>query len=183
MSAAYNRRLFLAAAAQTVAGVTLTGWASALRAAPGQAAAGAGGLTVIDAHTHFYDPTRAQGVRWPPRDDKLLYRPVLPKDYNALPVPRPVTGRVVVEASPWLEDNQWGLDLAAHEPSIVGFVGNLPVGTKEFAGHLKRFGTNKLFRGIRLRNRKLDDPYRWQKRYRMRPGRGADLPSGSCPVQ
>ena len=75
------------------------------------------------------------------------------------------------------------LDLAAHEPSIVGFVGNLPVGTKEFAGHLKRFGTNKLFRGIRLRNRKLDDPYRWQKRYRMRPGRGADLPSGSCPVQ
>jgi hypothetical protein len=62
MSAAYNRRRFLAAAAQTVAGVTLTGWASALRAAPGQPATGAGGVTVIDTHTHFYDPTRAQGV-------------------------------------------------------------------------------------------------------------------------
>ena len=136
--------------------MTLTGWASALRAAPGQPAAGADGFTVIDAHTHFYDPTRPEGVPWPPREDKLLYRRVLPKDYLALPVPQPVTGTVVVEASPWLEDNQWVLDLAAKEPFIVGFVGNLPVGTKEFAGHLKRFAANKLFRGIRIRDRKLE---------------------------
>ena len=99
---------------------------------------------------------------WPPREDKLLYRRVLPSDYRALPVPQPATGTVVVEASPWLEDNQWVLDLAAHEPLIVGFVGNLPVGTTEFAGHLKRFAANPLFRGIRLRERKLegtlDDP-------------------------
>jgi L-fuconolactonase len=81
---------------------------------------------------------------------------VLPRDYRALPVPRPVTGTVVAEASPWLEDNEWVLDLAAHEPFIVGFVGNLPVGTEGFPGHLKRFAANKLFRGIRLRNRKLD---------------------------
>ena len=63
---------------------------------------------------------------------------------------------MVVKASPWLEDNQWALDLAAHEPFIVGFVGTLPVGTKEFAGHLNRFAANKLFRGIRLRDRKLE---------------------------
>jgi L-fuconolactonase len=77
-------------------------------------------------------------------------------------VPWPVSGTVVVEASPWLEDNQWVLDLAAHEPFIVGFVGNLRVGTEVFAGHLKRFAANRLFRGIRLRDRKLegtlDDP-------------------------
>jgi len=95
-------------------------------------------------------------VPWPPRDDDLLYRTVLPNDYRALPVPRPVTGTVVVEASPWIEDNQWVLDLAAHETFIVGFVGNLPVGTKQFAGHLKRFADNKLFRGIRIRYRKLE---------------------------
>jgi L-fuconolactonase len=111
---------------------------------------------VIDTHTHFYDPTRAEGVPWPPRDDKLLYRPVLPKNYRAQPVPRPVTGTVVVEASPWLEDNQWILDLAAHDSFIVGFVGNLPAGTAPFAGHLKRFAANPLFRGIRLGERKLD---------------------------
>ena len=105
---------------------------------------------------------RPQGVPWPPREHKLLYRTVLPKDYRALPVPRPVAGTVVVEASPWVEDNQWVLDLAAREPFIFGLVGNLPVGTKAFAGHLKRFAANKLFRGIRIRDRKLegtlDDP-------------------------
>jgi L-fuconolactonase len=151
-----HRRRFLEAAVEAVAAVTLTGWRSAVQAKPDQPATGAGPFTLIDTHTHFYDPTRAQGVPWPPRNDKLLYRPVLPKDYRALPVPKPVTGTVVVEASPWLEDNQWVLDLAAHEPLIVGLVGNLPVGTQEFAGHLKRFAANKLFRGIRLRDRKLE---------------------------
>ena len=131
--------------------MTFTGWASALRAAPAQRE-----VKLIDTHTHFYDPTRAEGVPWPPREDKLLHRRVLPKDYRALAVPKPVTGTVVVEASPWLEDNQWVLDLAAKEPFIVGFIGNLPVGTKHFAGHLKRFAANKVFRGIRIRDRKLE---------------------------
>ena len=156
MSALCNRRRFLAAAAETVAGLALNGWAPDLRAAPVQPGLGAGDFTVIDTHAHFYDPARPQGVPWPPREDKLLYRSVLPKDYRALPVPQPVTGAVVVEASPWLEDNQWVLDLAAHNPFIVGFVGNLPVGTKSFAGNLKRFAANKLFRGIRIRDRRLE---------------------------
>ena len=156
MNATHNRRRFLEATAKAVAGVSLTGWNTALRAAPGQPLIGDGGFTVIDTHTHFYDPTRAEGVPWPPREDKLLYRPVLPKDYRAKQVPRPVTGTVVVEASPWLEDNQWVLDLAEHEPFIAGFVGNLPVGTKAFGGHLKRFAANRLFRGIRIGNRKLE---------------------------
>jgi len=152
----YRRRRFLGVSGRAVAGATLTGWASAVRAAPGKRAASTSSVTLIDTHTHFYDPTRVQGVPWPPRDDKLLYRRVLPKDYRALPVPQSVTGTVVVEASPWLEDNQWVLDLAAHEPFIVGFVGNLPIGTKQFAGHLKYFAANNLFKGIRIRNRKLE---------------------------
>src|SRR3989449_918099 len=110
MNTIYNRRRFLADTVEAVAGVAFTGWASGLRAAPDQPAANASDFTLIDTHTHFYAPTRPQGVPWPPREDKLLYRPVFPKDYRALPVPRPVTGTVVVEASHWLEDNQWLLD-------------------------------------------------------------------------
>lgn len=151
-----TRRQFLAAATQAVAGLTLTGCASARRAAPALTAADTDGLTVIDTHTHFYDPSRPEGVPWPPANEKRLYRTTLPKDYLALPVPRPVAGTVVVEASPWVEDNQWVLDLAAKEPFIVGLVGNLPVGTEPFAGHLKRFAANRLFRGIRIRDRKLE---------------------------
>jgi L-fuconolactonase len=156
MTMSCNRREFLAAAAQAVAGVTLTSWASAVRAAPGAQDAHPDRYPVIDTHTHFYDPSRPQGVPWPPPGDKLLYRTVLPKDYRALPVPRPVTGTVVVEASPWVEDNQWVLDLAEREPFILGLVGNLPVGTKEFAGHLKRFAANQCFRGLRIRDRDLE---------------------------
>jgi L-fucono-1,5-lactonase len=155
MNATYNRRCFLAATVQAVAGMALTGLSAGVRAAARKPSSGAR-FPVIDTHTHFYDPTRVQGVPWPPRDDKLLYRTVMPGNYRALLVPQPVSGTVVVEASAWPEDNQWVLDLAAHEPFIVGFVGNLPVGSKQFAGHLKRFAANKLFRGIRLRDRKLD---------------------------
>ncbi len=90
---------------------------------------------------------------WPPREDKLLYRTVLPRNYRTVPVPRPVTSTVVLEASPLLEDNQWVLDLAAREPFIVGFVGNLPVGTKSFGENLKRFAQNPVFRGIRMHYR------------------------------
>ena len=166
MSASVSRRRFLAAAAQVAAGATWTGVAATLQAAPGQPVSGPDAFTVIDAHTHFYDPTRPAGVPWPPRDDKLLYRRVLPQDYLALPAYKPVTGTVVVEASPWVEDNQWVLDLAAKQPFIVGVVGNLPVGTKESAGHLKRFAANRLFRGIRIRDQNTD-------RHRPSGGRGS----------
>jgi L-fuconolactonase len=136
----------------------LAGSSSAVQAAPDPSAPIGDSFAIIDTHTHFYDPSRAEGVPWPSRDEKRLYRTVLPKHYRALIVPRPVTGTVVVEASPWVEDNQWVLDLAAKDPFILGLVGNLPVGTREFAGHLKRFAANKLFRGIRIRDQKLDDP-------------------------
>lgn len=151
-----SRRQFLGHAAGCAAVVGLSRSVPDAAAAPKPAAAAAPLGTVIDTHTHFYDPRRPGGVPWPPASDPLLYRTVLPEHYRALPVPRPVTGTVVVEASPLVEDNQWILDLASRDPFIVGFVGNLPLGTKEFEGHLKRFSVNPIFRGIRSRDRKLD---------------------------
>ena len=108
-------------------------------------------LTIIDTHTHFFDPTRPEGVPWPNPKDEVLYRRVLPEDYKALAAPQGVTGTVVVEASEWVEDNQWILNLAENEPFIVGFVGNLQPGTEGFGSNLERFSANSLFRGIRPR--------------------------------
>ena len=138
-----SRRSFLQTTT-AVSAALLTNSASA------PAAALAAPLTIIDTHTHFYDPARPKGVPWPGKGDAVLYRTMLPKDYRALPVPQPVTGTVVVEASPLVEDNQWILDLAAKDPFIVGFVGHLDPGTPEFAEHLKHFAANPLFRGIRI---------------------------------
>lgn len=112
---------------------------------------------IIDTHTHFYDPTRPQGVQWPSPDDRLLYRTVLPDDYKALAVPEGVTGTVVVEASFCLQDNQWILDLAEQDPFILGVVGNIPPNRDRFSEELEQFSPNPLFKGIRCRNRYFED--------------------------
>jgi L-fuconolactonase len=109
----------------------------------------------IDAHTHFYDPTRPQGVPWPSKNDALLYRRILPDEFKKLTRDQGVTGTIVIEASTWLEDNQWLLDLAAREPFIMGVVGRLDSADDDFAKHLARFADNKRFRGIRINHDEL----------------------------
>ena len=106
--------------------------------------------TIIDTHAHFYDPSRPQGVPWPPKSETLLYRPVLPDEFVRVTKPLGVTGVIKIEASAWLEDNQWVLDLAAKNPIIVASVGRLEPGTPDFRKNLARFHKNRLFRGIRL---------------------------------
>ena len=104
---------------------------------------------IIDTHTHFYDPTRPQGVPWPQPADTWIYRPVLPAHYRALAEPLGIRGTIVVEASPWLEDNQWLLDVVRPEPFVLGVIGNLDPRTADFTAHLERFARDPLFRGIR----------------------------------
>lgn len=107
-------------------------------------------LAILDTHTHFYDPDRPQGVPWPGKGDAFLFRQVLPAEFKKLTQPAGVTGTIVVEASPWLEDNQWLLDLAAKEPFLLGIVGRLEPGGDDFERHLRRFSANARFRGIRI---------------------------------
>ena len=114
-------------------------------------------VSAIDAHTHFYDPTRPEGVPWPDKNDELLYRRVLPDEFRRIARPHKVAGTIVVEASPWVEDNRWLLDLAAREPLIVGVVGRLDPAGEDFAVHLKRFAADPLFRGIRIGHAELRD--------------------------
>jgi len=141
-----------------------SGAALAAAGMPGCATGQAGGrdrLTVIDTHTHFYDPTRPQGVPWPGKGEKKLYRRVMPEDFLAQKAPHAAAGTVVVEASAWVEDNQWILDLADRSPVIVGFIGNLKPGVPEFEGHLRRFAAHRLFRGIRVRDRGIGEGVDW----------------------
>jgi L-fuconolactonase len=104
----------------------------------------------LDAHTHFYDPHRPQGVPWPGKQDRLLYRTVLPGEFKELTARHGIRSAIAVEASPWLEDNQWLLDLAAREPFLAGVVGHLDPGEAAFPRHLERFARDPLFVGIRI---------------------------------
>lgn len=117
-------------------------------------------IPIIDTHIHLYDPRRPGGVPWPPPDDKVLYRPILPKQFNDVAGRNGVAATVIVEASDRVEDNQWVLDLVKGQPKrYIGVVGNLPIGTPEFAGHLKRLSKDKRYVGVRMRQRPGDDNF------------------------
>lgn len=122
----------------------------------------AGPRHIIDTHIHLYDPTRPEGVPWPPKNAKDLYRPVYPKDYMKEIKGTGVDYIVVVEASPWVEDNQWVLDTIRGHHNVVALVGNLPIGEDGFEKALARFDKDDRFVGIRLR-RISKDLYRSKK--------------------
>jgi len=132
-----NRRAFLLATAAAA------GLAATAEAAP---------IPIIDTHIHLFDPTRPQGVPWPEKSDAILYQPALPDRYRRITKGLGVVGAIEVEASPWLEDNQWVLDIAAKDAILVGTVGDLGPGQAEFRKNLERFHRNPLFRGIRYGN-------------------------------
>ena len=145
----FPRRTFLGASLSIVG-------AAAMNGANAKSVDQTQNLEIIDCHTHFYDPTRPEGIPWPSRGSSL-YRTVLPKHLRELKQYRKITGTVIVEASPLVEDNTWLLDLAKEDPFIVGIVGNLMPGKDEFAGHLDRFVRNPLFRGIRVSSKTVTD--------------------------
>ncbi len=122
------------------------------------AAAGMSGMSaappipIIDTHIHLFDPRRPHGIPWPPKDNAILYKPALPGRYRKIAAPLGVVGAIEVEASPWLEDNQWVLDTIAKTPLLVGTIGNLEPGEPQFKTNLERFHRDPLFLGIRYGN-------------------------------
>ena len=142
-----TRRDFLLSSTAAALAARSTTLAATAKSAP---------IPAIDTHTHFYDPTRAQGVPWPPRSDDLLFKPHLPADFRGVTANLHVLGTVVVEASEWLADNDWILALAKTNPEIVGFVGHLTPGQPEFAANLTRLAADPLFRGLRLQSKHLN---------------------------
>jgi L-fuconolactonase len=109
-------------------------------------------IPIIDAHIHLFDTTRPQGVPYPDKNNATLYQPAFPERYRKIAQPLGVVGAIEIEASPWIEDNLWVLDVAAQDTIIVGTVGNLEPGKPEFPEYLERYHRNPLFRGIRYGN-------------------------------
>ncbi len=130
-----KRRTFLGAAAGAA-------WAATARAQDAPS-------PDIDTHIHLFDPTRPEGVPWPPKDNAIMYRPALPDRFRKVAGPFGVKGAIEVECSTWLEDNQWVLNVSEKDTIMVGTVGNLEPGQTGFRRNLDRFRKNPLFRGIR----------------------------------
>jgi L-fuconolactonase len=126
-------------------GFLTSAFAGALSARPGKP------IPIIDSHIHLFDVKRPQGVPWPPKDSPI-YRSALPNRYRGLAARHGIVGAIEIECSPWSDDNQWVLDVAAKDTIVVGTIGNLEPGTPAFPKQLERLHRNPLFRGIRYGN-------------------------------
>jgi L-fuconolactonase len=118
----------------------------------GEAAAPNGSIPIIDTHIHLFDPNRPQGTPVVIPGSPTAKTGSLPEGYRKLAVPLGVVGAIHIEASNWVEDNLWALEVCARNDIMVGVIGNLNPEVPEFAQYLERYHRNPMFRGIRYGN-------------------------------
>lgn len=106
-------------------------------------------MRIIDAHVHFVDLSRPEGVTWPVADGPL-FRNFLPSDLQAEAADS-LHGCILVETSPRPSDNEWMLQLAEQEPMVLAVVANLDPGAEHFQDRLSRLLQREYFAGLRLR--------------------------------
>jgi L-fuconolactonase len=148
-----GRRSFLAEVAGLAgAAIAAPALASSGSAAEPRPQPAASGIPIIDTHIHLFDPTRPQGAPYSGHPDAGPAQPALPPRYRRLAAPLGIVGAVKVEASPWVEDNLWVLQVAEGDTIVVGVIGNLEPDRTDFAEMLDRYHKNPLFRGIRYGN-------------------------------
>ena len=114
---------------------------------------------ILDCHVHLWSLARPEGVRWIKKDDPVLYRDFLPKDHEPVAKANGIAGVVLVQAGQSLPDNQWNLDITAHNPKLYrGLVGNLSevIGTDGFKPLFTQLCKDPRYLGYRLSGRYQD---------------------------
>src|SRR5947209_5590427 len=74
----------------------------------------------IDTHIHLFDTRRPQGVPWPPKDDRVLYRPALPPRYRKVIAGIAVVGQLRWNAAPGLKITSGFWASPRKTPSLLG---------------------------------------------------------------
>jgi L-fuconolactonase len=128
---------------------------------------GTNNIPIVDCHVHLWDTNRPEGIHWPRKEHKTLFRPFMPKQHEPIARANNVRGVVVVQAGQTLGDNQWNLDATAHNKQLYrGIVGNLSlaIGTEKFRPLFEKLCGDKRYVGYRLSGRYqehlTDDFYR-----------------------
>lgn len=141
--------------------------------------------TIIDCHVHLYSLARPDGIAWIAKDNKLLFRDHLPADHEPIAKANGVTGVVLVQAGQSIPDNQWNLDVTAHNKALYrGVVGNLSrvIGTPEFAPLFAKLCEDPRYLGYRLSGRDhkdLDDAFYRDLELTAKAGKSVDFLLGA----
>ena len=137
-------------------------------------------VPVIDCHVHLWDTSRPE-MTWPRKEHVRLYKPFLPKSHAPLCKANGVTGVVVVLSGQALVDNQWNLDITAHNTRLYrGVVGNLSkaIGTNAFKPLFTELCKDERYVGYRLSGRYQDgltDAVMRDLRLTAKQGRTVDI--------
>ncbi|WP_029422397.1 amidohydrolase family protein [Alicyclobacillus macrosporangiidus] len=102
----------------------------------------------VDAHQHYWKVERGD-YGWLTSDASILYRDYLPEHLRPHLRARGVERTVVVQAAPTVEETEFLLNLAQHEPTVAGVVGWLDLDSPEFAQQLSRFASHPKWVGLR----------------------------------
>jgi predicted TIM-barrel fold metal-dependent hydrolase len=116
-------------------------------------------IPIVDTHVHLWDLERPAGIYWISKDDAVLYRSFLPKTHEPIARANNVRAVVVVQAGQSLPDNQWNLDITAHNTRLYrGVVGNLSevIGTDRFRPLFDTLCKDERYVGYRLSGKYLD---------------------------
>ncbi len=144
---------------------------------------------LVDTHVHLWHLDRPEGIYWIPKDNKHLYRSFMPKDHEIVARKNGVDGVVVVQAGQHLPDNQWNLDITAHNKALYrGVVGNLSqvIGTEKFQPLFEKLCQDDRYLGYRISGRTketlTEEFYRDLKETALR-GKTVDILIGSYTLE
>jgi L-fuconolactonase len=113
----------------------------------------------IDAHQHFWDPSRGD-YGWLTPELQTLYRVFGPADLKPLREAAHVARTVVVQAAPTVDETRYLLDLARDDASIAGIVGWVPLDASNSVELIDELAREPKLKGVRPMLQDLPDD-RW----------------------
>ncbi|GAB7524671.1 amidohydrolase family protein [Paraburkholderia sp. 2C] len=110
----------------------------------------------IDAHQHYWDPSRGD-YGWLTPALAPLYRVFGPAELAPLRERAGVARTVVVQAAPTVEETRYLLDLARNEASVAGVVGWVPLLEPDAPALIEELAREPKFKGVRPMLQDLPD--------------------------
>lgn len=111
---------------------------------------------IIDAHQHFWKPSRGD-YGWLTPELETLYRDFLPSDLKPLLDQCGVEKTILVQAAPTEEETHFMLELAEENEFIAGVVGWTDFESKEVGASMAALAENKFLVGLRPMVQDLPD--------------------------
>lgn len=103
---------------------------------------------MIDAHQHYWHPTRGD-YDWMPKGHPVLDRPWMPSDLAPHLERHGITQTVLVQAAATVNETEYMLGIADATPSVAGVVGWVDFENRDDLKHLERLKHHPKFCGVR----------------------------------